>query len=306
MPITEIATGLKFPEGPVWMEDGSIILTEIAAGLVTRVTPAGRTQKLANPGGGPNGAAIGPDGALYVTNNGGSFHFRKVQGLLFPGPRPPEHSGGRIERIDLATGKVEPLYTACDGVPLVGPNDLVFDGAGGFWFTDHGAATGTQRQMGGLYWAKADGSKIVRAVPSLLSANGVGLSPDRRSVYWADTLSARLMKAEIVKPGTGRLAPGGGLVPGEYVGTGPGHCYFDSLAVEADGTVAVATILNSGISRFTPEAKQKFTAIPGDPIVTNLCFGGADRKTAYVTLSGTGTLIAMPWPRRGLALAHAA
>jgi gluconolactonase len=66
-----VAEGLQFPEGPVWMQDGSVIVVEIAAGRITRVLPDGRTETIAAPGGGPNGAAIGPDGALYVCNNGG-------------------------------------------------------------------------------------------------------------------------------------------------------------------------------------------------------------------------------------------
>lgn len=71
--IREIANGLAFPEGPVWMPDGSVVLVEIAAGRVTRVLPDGSKRAIAEPGGGPNGAALGPDGLLYVTNNGGSF-----------------------------------------------------------------------------------------------------------------------------------------------------------------------------------------------------------------------------------------
>jgi gluconolactonase len=64
----------------------------------------------------------------------------------------------------------------------------------------------------------------------------------------------------------------------------------------------VATLLNPGVSSFSGQGKLKFTAIPGDPLVTNLCFGGKGLKTAYVTLSGTGRLIAMDWPKGGLPL----
>ncbi|NWH08385.1 MAG: SMP-30/gluconolactonase/LRE family protein [Alphaproteobacteria bacterium] len=306
MGMTEIASGLKFPEGPVAMADGSIILTEIAGGVISRIRPDGKKQTVSKPGGGPNGAAIGPDGALYVTNNGGSFHFHKRMGLMFPGPRPADHTGGRIERIDLSTGKAEPLYTECEGMPLVGPNDIVFDGEGGFWFTDHGAGDAVTRKLGGLYYARADGSKIVRAIGSLLSPNGVGLSPDGARVMWADTLSGRLFKADIAKPGTGKLKPGTGLVPGDYVGSGPGYCFFDSLAVQADGGVCVATILNSGITTISQSGKAVLTAIPGDPLITNICFGGKGLKTAYITLSGTGKLVSMPWRKAGLRLAHEA
>src|SRR5947207_839904 len=141
MTIREIATGLKFPEGPVAMDDGSVIVVEIAAGRITRVKPDEKTQTVAKPGGGPNGLAVGTDGALYVCNNGGSFEFTKRQGLLIPGHAPPAHTGGRIERVDIASGKVEVVYDSCDGERLIAPNDIVFDNVGGFWFTDHGSTT---------------------------------------------------------------------------------------------------------------------------------------------------------------------
>ena len=133
-----IATGLEFPEGPVVMPDGSIILVEIKRGTITRVDPDnGSVDVVARPGGGPNGAAIGPDGALYVCNNGG-FEWGENRGLTIPGLVADDYSSGRIERIDLETGAVDVVYADVDGVPLKGPNDLMFDSTGGFWFTDHG------------------------------------------------------------------------------------------------------------------------------------------------------------------------
>src|SRR5262245_14262207 len=124
----EIATGLQFPEGPVALPDGSVLVVEIRRGTLTRVAPDGRTSIVARTGGGPNGAAIGPDGKVYVCNNGG-FEWHDLAGLTVPGNQPHDYSGGRIQRVDLDTGKVEDVYTACDGRPLRGPNDLVFDTA---------------------------------------------------------------------------------------------------------------------------------------------------------------------------------
>ena len=67
-----LATGLGFPEGPVAMPDGSVILTEIRNGRCSRVTSDGKVALFSATGGGPNGLAVGPDGALYLCNNGGS------------------------------------------------------------------------------------------------------------------------------------------------------------------------------------------------------------------------------------------
>ncbi len=300
MAMREIATGLKFPEGPVAMDDGSIILVEIAAGRVTRVKPGGKTQTIARPGGGPNGAAIGPDGALYVCNNGGSFTYTKRQGLMIPGHAPEDHKGGRIERIDIASGKVEVLYDACDGERLMGPNDIVFDSHGGFWFTDYGITTATRRTHGALYYAKADGSKITRVLRELITPNGVGLSPDGNTVYYAETFTARLWSLPLEKPGKGKRVEG--FTPGVFVGAFPGMAYFDSLGVQADGGVCIATILAGGITTFWPGTKRvKHTPLP-DPLITNICWGGKTMKTAYITASGTGKLLAVDWPKAGLRL----
>src|SRR5438309_8792579 len=94
MDIELVTDGLRFPEGPIAMNDGSVILTEIEGMVLTRVTPDGKKTTVAETGGGPNGAAIGPDGAIYVTNNGGSFVWLKQNGLTIPGPTPETHTGG--------------------------------------------------------------------------------------------------------------------------------------------------------------------------------------------------------------------
>jgi gluconolactonase len=109
-----IAGNLGFPEGPIAMPDGSVFIVEIAAGLVSRVTEAGNKTVVARPGGSPNGAAIGPDGHLYVCNSGG-FSWEDRGGLLFPTVQAPEYTGGRIERIGIESGIVEVLYDSCDG-----------------------------------------------------------------------------------------------------------------------------------------------------------------------------------------------
>src|SRR3990167_5042344 len=182
-----IADGLKFPEGPIAMPDGSIVLVEIARGTLTRVTAGGKVEVIAELGGGPNGAAIGPDGACYVCNDGG-FEFHEVNGALVPGDAPANYSGGRIERVDLKTGEFKVLYSECNGIPLNGPNDIVFDRQGGFWFTDLGKGRGRTQDRGGLYYAKIDGSMIKEVVFPITSPNGVGLSPDEKTVYVADTI----------------------------------------------------------------------------------------------------------------------
>ena len=294
-----IAEDLLFPEGPIAMDDGSVILTEIKGQRLTRVWPDGRKEKVADVPGGPNGAAIGPDGAIYITNNGGSFEWLDNGGMTIPGPTPASHVGGSIQRLDLATGALTTIYDSCDGRRLVGPNDLVFDRSGGFWFTDHGATTPEGRKYGALYYARIDGSHISRQRDHLISPNGVGLSPDEKTVYVADTNLGRLWGFDVAE--TGVLAPPPGFAPGHVVCNLPGYQLLDSLAVEAGGKVCVATIINGGITAFDPDGSVEHYAFP-DMIVTNICFGGADMCTAWITGSATGKLFKATWPRPGLKL----
>ncbi|MDP3852867.1 SMP-30/gluconolactonase/LRE family protein [Phenylobacterium sp.] len=294
-----IAEGFEFPEGPIAMADGGVILTEIKGQRLTRVHPDGRKETLVETGGGPNGAAVGPDGAIYITNNGGAFQWLDNGGMTIPGPTPASHTGGMIQRFDLETGALTTLYDACDGRRLIGPNDLVFDKQGGFWFTDHGCSTPEGRKYGGLYYAKVDGSHISRQRDHIISPNGVGLSPDESVVYVADTQLGRLWAFDVAEPGV--LAPQAGFGPGRVISNLPGYQLLDSLAVEAAGKVCVATIINGGITVFDPDGSTEHHAFP-DLIVTNICFGGADMMDAWVTCSATGKLFKARWPRPGLEL----
>jgi gluconolactonase len=304
MDIRTLAQGLEFPEGPVALADGSVLLVEIAVGAIARISPDGTKTTVARPGGGPNGAAIGPDGKCYVCNNGGfEWHAEGVHRRPIGQAR--DYAGGRIERIDLETGAVECLYRAAGDVPLNGPNDLVFDAQGGFYFTDLGKVRARDMDRGAVYYAKADGSFITEVAFPLVTPNGIGLSPDGETLYVAETEAARLWAFDIVEPGVVRKEPwpsphGGRLVAG--VG---GYQRFDSLALDAEGRICVATLINGGITVISPDGRHVEHHPMPDPITTNICFGGPELKTAFVTLSWTGRLVAVDWPVPGLRLNYA-
>lgn len=297
----EIASGLRFPEGPVVLPDGDVLVVEIERGTLTRVRPDGTLQVVADLGGGPNGAALGPDGAVYVCNNGG-FEFTDLGGILVPGHQAHDYGGGCIQRVDLATGKAEVLYTRAGDTVLKGPNDIVFDAAGGFWFTDHGKSRDRDRDTTGVFYATPDGNRIEEVIFPLMAPNGIGLSPDGGTLYVAETFTGRVWAFAVEGPGriggepnllghTGRLL----LAPG-------GLNLYDSLGVDGEGHVCVATLINGGITTVSPDGADVVHIPTGDPLTTNICFGGEGLRTAYITLSGTGRLVAMDWPRPGLRL----
>ena len=291
-----VAEGLRFPEGPIAMPDGSVVLVEIERGTLSKVDTSGMVEVIADLGGGPNGAAIGPDGYCYVCNNGGMIFHTSNAGLLYPGGQPENYKGGCIQRVNIDTGEFETLYDVCNGLVLRGPNDIVFDEHGGFWFTDHGKVRDRERDVTGVFYGKADGSFIEEAIFPLEGPNGIGLSPDEKTLYVAETVPGRTWAFDITEPG--KVDPRSKRM----LALMSDYHLFDSLAVDAEGNVCVATIANGGVTIHSPDGNSvKHVPMP-DRITTNICFGGQDLKTAYVTLSTTGKLAAMEWENPGLAL----
>lgn len=296
-----LCEGLEFPEGPIALNNGDVLFVEIAAGKLSRVTKDGHYSTAADLGGGPNGAAIGPDGAIYVCNNGG-IRFHREPGHIRTMGIADDYSGGRIERVDLSTGTVDRLYSSCGDNDLNGPNDIVFDRHGGFYFTDLGKTRARSRDRGGVYYAFADGSAITELVYGMTSPNGIGLSPDGSTLYVAETETGRLWRWKVTAPGKLEMLPYPSPNGGDLVHGAGGYQRFDSLAVEASGHVCLATLGQGGVTVVDPQDGFAHLVPMPDRHTTNICFGGADQMDAYVTLSSTGRLGRLKWPRPGLRL----
>ena len=292
-----VAKGLGVAEGPTIMPDGSVLLVEIGRKTLSRVAKDGKVTVVAELGGSPNSTAIGPDGACYVPNSGGYTINLDANGMQ-QGPiyQPADYKGGSIQRVDLKTGKFSTLYSQVNGNILRGPNDLVFDSSGGFWFTDLGKNRPRDHDWGGIYWAKADGSEIREVVFPLDGPNGIGLSPDGKTLYVA--LQGRQLLAFSVK------APG--VIEGRQrilANLALEQVAFDSLKVEENGNVVIGTPFGGGFTVVTPEGQV--TRVPLKGISTNnLDFGGKDRRTVYATIAFPGQLVSLQWPRPGLKLQY--
>lgn len=298
-----IAQGLRFPEGPIALPDGSVLLVETAAGCLTRITPDGQRELVVDLGGGPNGAAIGPDGRCYICNNGG-FAWRDRDGILLPRGSAPDYQGGAIQAVNLSTLAVQSLYTQCGEQLLISPNDIVFDAHGGFWFTDFGHTHQRTRDRGAIYYALADGSNIREVVFPLDGPNGIALSPDGRTLFAAETFTGRIWAWDIISPG--QLAPVNRNIlagTGRIITTLPGLQLCDSMAVDLNGNLHVATIPN-GISVISQTGELLALEPMPEPYATNVCFGGPGLRTAFVTLSSTGRLVSYESQWTGAALPY--
>ena len=296
--LSVLSQDLEFPEGgPIYLHDGSVLVVEIHRQTLTQCFPNGSTRVVARLGGGPNSSAVGPDGNIYVTNNGG-FEYVRIQtksgtSVVVPQGTPSWYAGGSIQRLDTTTGEIVTLYTygvGKDGsdIKLCGPNDLVFDAEGGFYFTDLGKTRGREKDRTGVFYATIDGSKCEEVIFPMEEPNGCALSADGKQLYVAETATGRVFKFRISAPGV--IDPRDAR--GELLYSSPERYQFDSMAVDSEGNVCVATLGQGklgvgGISIISAKGDGLLGFVPtGDPLTTNIAFGGNDHQDAFITLGG--------------------
>ena len=164
--------------------------------------------------------------------------------------------------------------------------------SGGFYFTDLGKSRARDVDKGGVYYATADGSSIKNVVYGLDHANGIALSPDGSALYVAETITGRLWSWEIESPGVvkPRTTPYG---PGTLLYNFDGFQLLDSMAVDSDGNICVATLVTGAVSVVEPEgqaARPVHGARARRRSSPTSASAAPTTRTAYITSSGRGLL----------------
>ena len=249
----------SFLEGPVFDGAGNLYVTDIPFGRLFRIDPQGEWTLVAEWDGEPNGAKFLDDRELLVTD------YRN--GLM---------------AVDVTRGTVRPFLDRRNSERFKGVNDLVFDSLGNLYFTDQGQ-TGLHDPTGRLYRLRPDG-QLDLLLGNAPSPNGVALSPDERVLYLGVTRANQVWRVPLLPDGSvSKVSP----FFTSYGPSGP-----DGLAVDEAGRVIVA---NPGLGyawvlnhRAEPEVVLRSCA---GMSLTNIAFGGPDRRTLYCTESTTGSVL---------------
>jgi gluconolactonase len=265
MVVEVLATGLWHPEGPDLLPNGDIVMVESFTSKIVAWTRSG-VRDVAFAGGGPNACLLGSDGALYVTQNGGT-----VGGWMASVVRQPS-----IQRITLE-GAVETIVTSVDGVALQAPNDLTFGADGRLYFTDPPDYTPNDRGTGRLFAVSPGGrGELLEELPGYYP-NGIASGPNG-DVVWVESFER----------GVYRLHPGR---PSELLcRLPPGHIP-DGIKFASDGSIWIASVTSGGVDVVSPDGEfLAFHPTSGQPlnclfVGTSLIItdGGASPKTGRLT-----------------------
>jgi gluconolactonase len=260
----------SFLEGPVFDEQGNLYVTDIPFGRVFRITPRGEWDLVAQWDGEPNGMKFLNAGQLLVT----------------------DYKNGLVV-LDIQSGQVRPYLERRNSERFKGVNDLVFDAKGNLYFTDQGQ-TGLHDPTGRVYRLAPDG-RLDMLLSNVPSPNGIVLSNDERFLFVAATRGNCVWRMPLLTDGSVSKA---GQFFTSYGPSGP-----DGLAMDESGRLLVANPGLAYVWVLGPRAEpEEVLTGPSGASITNLAFGGVDRKTLFCTDSTHGNILHMKMTKAGTPL----
>jgi gluconolactonase len=269
------AKGGKFLEGPAFDREGNLWVVSIDSGWVSKIAPDGKWTDVFNTGGQPQGLKFHNDGRLFGVD--------RKKGVFVYDPK---------------TQKLSDYVLYFQNENFRGPNDLIFDRQGGLYFTDPWG-TSLVNPHGALYYVSPEG-KISRLIENMAFPNGIALAPDDKTLYVAETMRNAIWAVQLEEPGVllVRRARILTYLPGGGIGG-------DGMAVDEQGNLYVAYVDAGEVVVITPKGKIigaiKLPA-GGGTFNTNVAFGGAERKTLYITEARENVIYRVKMNVRGLKL----
>lgn len=282
--IETLATGLGHPEGPDILPDGRIVMVETFTSRIIAWSPTRGIHDYANCGGGPNACRLGSDGAVYITQNGGTAGTWRAKVMSVPS----------IQKA-WPDGRVEIIVEQIDGYKLQAPNDLSFGPDGRLYFTDPADYDPEDRGMGRIFAVNPDGTgelldEIPAAYPNGIVAEAGG------TVVWVDSYEG----------GVYRLRLGG---KSEKIAQLPDSHVPDGLKIDELGNLWITTYTGGGVDILKPDGTYiDFLKTGGVPL--NCVFEGenliitdfGDIDTISVAEPMEGRLWRIPVGVRGMEL----
>lgn len=275
-PVVELARGLGFTEGPLWLDDGRLLVVSVSRGLLFEIID-GEARELVEVGGNPTGLCRDTGGDIWIAQGGGHARTSSTR-----------ETTACIQRLRGAALKDFPARD------LNGPNDLVLGPDGLIWFTDpSGEAMASTGAPGGLWTMDRESGELSLRVGKLRFPNGLAFDPRSGDLCVAETGRARIRRFGV---------EGGEVIPrGVHCELAQGHP--DGIAFDQEGCLHVATPDAGAVISFDPHGRQVGAVELGERTwPTNLCFGGPGLRTLFVTLAAGGRVVALPAPTPGAPL----
>lgn len=253
--VEKVHGDFSFTEGPAWDPSGVLYFSDIPQTTIHRLSSDDTLSAFTKQSAHTNGILRAKDGRLLACQ-----------------------MDGQVVAYDTKTGGATVLADKYEGKRFNAPNDLVIDQHGGIYFTDplFRAPTPLPQKIQAVYYIAVDG-KVSRVTDHIAAPNGIGLSPNGKRLYVCPSQQAEMLVYEVTGPG--KLSEAKTFCKVKQP-TGKTDTGADGIVLDVEGNVYITTHL--GVQIFSPEGDLVgLVEFPEQP--ANVTFGGAERKTMYVT-----------------------